>query len=582
MYLNFFNLTAKPFQITTDPHFLWLGEKHREALATLRYGILDNRGFLLLTGEVGTGKTILVNRLVSSLNSDTIVTNLPDPDLDSMDFYRLLAEGLKMDAPFAGKGEFLIHFRKFLHQSHRDHKQVLLIIDECQRLSHRLLEDIRVLSNIELQDRKLINIFFVGQPEFNNILMTTENRALSQRITVRYNIAALSQQETSAYVDHRLRVAGSNKSIFKITALNEIFYFSGGIPRLINIVCDHALLTAFSNNLKQVDANIVRECAEELRIPTEQVQSDTATLKTRIDALPDEDLVKKSSNAESENDDKQTSTNASQNREPSSGPQMPVVWKLSYLVVILLLLAILAVVIRQYGGGYNRPSDSSGATVPYQNTTADKAEAGRSYHVTPNQPAQRVIPLTAEKPTSQDNAANAKKAEIKIQESHREPEASATRNSKPVDSGQVQASASQSESWSDIQAVRPEAGELGPLPLMKDKLVIPFKINSNEIGQEAYSTLNRIALFLSTHPQQQIIVRGYTDSSGPASYNETVSDFRANAVKSYLIGNGVREENITTYAMGAFNPIASNDVLAGRRKNRRVEIEFVENQVFNN
>jgi general secretion pathway protein A len=217
MYLDYYQLRAKPFQITADPKFLWLGDKHKEALATLRYGIVDNRGFLLLTGEVGTGKTLLINRLCSLLDIDTVVATLPDPDLNSMDFYNLLADGLQMKRTFDSKGAFLIHLRDFLHQSHADQKQVLLIIDESQRLNHKLMEDIRVLSNIELQDRKLINIFFVGQQEFNSILMTPPNRALSQRITVRYHIEPLNQEETGQYVDApvegcRQRQAGVQKS----------------------------------------------------------------------------------------------------------------------------------------------------------------------------------------------------------------------------------------------------------------------------------------------------------------------------------------------------------------------------------
>ena len=137
MYLEHYKIKAKPFQITADPKFLWLGEKHKEALATLRYGIIDNRGFLLLTGEVGTGKTLLINRLTSMLDIDTAVATLPDPDLTSMDFYNILADGLKMDRTFESKGAFLIHLRNFLHQSYKENKQVLLIIDESQRLNHR-------------------------------------------------------------------------------------------------------------------------------------------------------------------------------------------------------------------------------------------------------------------------------------------------------------------------------------------------------------------------------------------------------------------------------------------------------------
>ncbi|RPI70495.1 MAG: DUF2075 domain-containing protein, partial [Desulfobacteraceae bacterium] len=263
MYLDYYKLKTKPFQITVDPKFLWLGEKHKEALATLRYGIVDNRGFLLLTGEVGTGKTILINRLVSTLNIDTVVATLPDPDLESMDFYNLMADGLKFNRTFDSKAAFLIALRDFLYQSYANQKNVLLVIDESQRLNHQLMEDIRVLSNIELQDRKLINIFFVGQQEFNGILNTPQNRALAQRITVRYHIEALDIKETSQYIAHRLKVAGSSEMLFDGGAVSEIFKFSGGIPRLINIICDHALLTGFARGIKKIGVNTVLECAQE-------------------------------------------------------------------------------------------------------------------------------------------------------------------------------------------------------------------------------------------------------------------------------------------------------------------------------
>ena len=146
MYLDYFELNAKPFQITTDPKFLWLGEKHKEALATLRYGIEDNRGFLLLTGEVGTGKTILINRLISLLNIDTVVATLSDPDLESMDFYNMLAHGLKMKRSFASKAAFLIHLRDFLYQSYEEHKQVV------ERLSAELQKDGKTLLSFQKGD----------------------------------------------------------------------------------------------------------------------------------------------------------------------------------------------------------------------------------------------------------------------------------------------------------------------------------------------------------------------------------------------------------------------------------------------
>ena len=184
MYENHYNLKAMPFQITTDPRFLWLGEKHSEALATLKYGILENKGFLLLTGDVGTGKTALINRLVKMIDVAAIVAKVPDPGLSSLDFFNFLSVELKMNKTFDSKGAFLIHLKHFLLKAYSAHKKVVLIIDEAQRLNPELLEQIRLLSNIELQNRKLINIFFVGQTEFSKMLMEDRNRAVRQRITV--------------------------------------------------------------------------------------------------------------------------------------------------------------------------------------------------------------------------------------------------------------------------------------------------------------------------------------------------------------------------------------------------------------
>jgi general secretion pathway protein A len=267
MYLNFYRLNSKPFQITTDPRFLWLGEKHSEALATLKYGILEDKGFLLLTGDVGTGKTALIKLLVKSIDISAIVATIPDPGLDATDFFNILAEEFKMDRRFSSKGDFLIYFKKFLLTAHTSDKKVLLIIDEAQRLHHDLLEQIRLLSNIELENRKLINIFFVGQTEFNRTLLEERNKAVRQRITVHYHIEPLAEPETQQYIHHRLNVAGCKSEIFTLDAMRRIHVFSAGYPRLINIICDHALLTGYAGGTKAIDVNLIRDCEKELRLP---------------------------------------------------------------------------------------------------------------------------------------------------------------------------------------------------------------------------------------------------------------------------------------------------------------------------
>lgn len=264
MYESFYHLTHNPFQISTDPKFLWLGEKHKEALATMNYGVLSNKSFLLLTGDVGTGKTTLINAMLKGQGADVIRAIVQDPGLPVLDFFNFLALEYGLEQTFASKGPFLIAFRKFLSESYYRGKRVLLIIDESQRLKQDILEEIRLLSNIEIEGNKLINIFFVGQNEFNEILLKEENKAIKQRITVCYNIPPLSSKEIAKYIEYRLAVAGANKRIFEKDAIEEIYSFSKGYPRLINIICDRALLTGFVNGAQLINRKIIRECAEEL------------------------------------------------------------------------------------------------------------------------------------------------------------------------------------------------------------------------------------------------------------------------------------------------------------------------------
>ena len=269
MYLNHYGLKEKPFEMSPGPRFLWLGEKHLEALATLQYGISENKGFLLLTGDVGLGKTALIHRLIKEIDGSKVVAYVPNPGMESLDFFNILSIELGMDQKFASKGAFLIELKKFLYKNQSENKKVLLVIDEAQRLYHKLLEEIRLLSNIEMESQKLINIFFVGQTEFNHILLEPRNRALRQRIAIRYQVEPLNQQETSHYIVHRLKVAGATHKIFKFNAFHEIFRFSRGCPRLINIICDHALLTGYAAGLKTIDSNVIRECEPELKLPEE-------------------------------------------------------------------------------------------------------------------------------------------------------------------------------------------------------------------------------------------------------------------------------------------------------------------------
>jgi general secretion pathway protein A len=282
MYLSYYHLHHMPFQISPDPRFFWLGEKHKEALAVLKYGVLNNQGFLLLTGDVGTGKTTLINTLLNSLDSETVVINVSDPRLDKLDFFKLVSHSLGLDTKLRTKFDFITTFGDFLCRAHDSGKRVLLIIDEAHKLSLDSLEEIRLLSNIERQDTKLLNVFFIGQNEFNDTITRPECRALRQRVTIVHHIEPLNGNETEQYVKYRLRVAGTQEVIFTDRALKEVYRFSRGYPRLINIVCDRALLAGYSDDLQTIPPKVIRECVKNLRLPGEVEETTSKAMTKRL------------------------------------------------------------------------------------------------------------------------------------------------------------------------------------------------------------------------------------------------------------------------------------------------------------
>ncbi len=268
MYTSFYGMTEKPFQISTDPRFLWMGEKHREALANLKYGLMDRNGFVVLTGDAGTGKTTLVNALLEALGENVCVAKINHPSLETNDFLSLIARLLDPGFESTNKRDLLLFFNAFLQQSNADGKVALLIIDEAHRLPMELLEEIRLLSNIEHRGQNLLSIFFVGQDEIKPMLRKPECRALRQRITSYYDIDSLLAEETQLYVEHRLKVSGVRQQVFTVNALRQIYALSHGNPRVINNICDRALLTGYVREQRTIDADIIIECGEELQLDT--------------------------------------------------------------------------------------------------------------------------------------------------------------------------------------------------------------------------------------------------------------------------------------------------------------------------
>lgn len=267
MYASFFGLNEKPFSITPDPRYLFLSERHAEALAHLVYGINEAGGFIQLTGEVGTGKTTVVRSLLTQAPKHAEIALILNPRMTPAEFLLAICEELGIAVP-AGSAQSLKDLVDLLSthllRAHAAGKRIVLVVDEAQNLAPEVLEQVRLLTNLETETQKLLQIILIGQPELRELLGRVELRQLAQRITGRYHLAPLSSDETAAYVRHRLRVAGSTREIFNNGALREIQRLSGGVPRLINIVSDRALLGAFTEDRHVVGASVVRRAAGEV------------------------------------------------------------------------------------------------------------------------------------------------------------------------------------------------------------------------------------------------------------------------------------------------------------------------------
>ena len=250
MYHEHYGLVRSPFEMTPDPAFLFLGEAHREGLATLGYGVEARKGFVLLTGEVGTGKTTLLHALLAQLDRETLAAFIFNPRLEPLDFFRMLFDEYGIETPCHTKAEYLLALNRFLIERLEKNQTTLLIVDEAQNLSADMLEEIRLLSNLETPRSKLIQIMLVGQPELWEMLSRPELRQLRQRIVLRYELRPFERRRRpGATWRSGCGLAGyTGKGLFKSAALGAVHQLSGGVPRVINILCDGALLLGFARD----------------------------------------------------------------------------------------------------------------------------------------------------------------------------------------------------------------------------------------------------------------------------------------------------------------------------------------------
>lgn len=615
MYTAFYKLNAKPFQISSDPAFIWLGEKHKEALATLKYSVIDNKGLMLLTGDVGTGKTTLINTLLESLGNDVHFASVPDPRLNLIDFLNYIAQAFHIDGGFNSKGAFLLHFGWFLESVYKQKKKVLLIIDEAQLLTQDLLEEIRLLSNINRDGNHLLNIFFVGQNEFNEILHRPENRAVTQRITLNYQIDPLSMEETELYIRHRLKVAGASRPLFSTTAIEDISIYSEGIPRRINVICDHCLLTGYIEEKSVISSKIVSECIKDITIP-------------RYTKRP-----------QKEGKDGQQYTRIGKIRSsPLKGRRMALV--LIPAVALFLMTAVLVSpslnVSEKLVSTYQSVAKSlwgkfSSTQVEQQQEGEGKlsmqtepllTDSAETKEITERVSIEKIAPQTdlqagisnEEKNAPEHSVGeNSVQRTVLIEADNAElVDLPAGLTSIEIDANIYEASAAvektekrrtgenvQIGTASDILELPGTASPLsvpeGPalsqeqrsseqpgtmaegsvLGVEKESVIIRFPRNSNDFSTSNLDQLIRLGLSIRDRNTISLKILGYTDSSGSEEYNNRLSLIRATMVKSYLLGLGIHPHRMEVYGLGSKNPIADNATEKGKQQNRRVEVEVI-------
>jgi len=264
MYTKHFGFSAAPFSISPDPHYLYMSEQHREALAHLSYVLQSDGGIVLLTGEVGTGKTTVCRCFLEQLPENCELAYIVHPKLTVAELLATICDEFGIAYEHHGMKHLIDHLHQYLLQAHSHHRRTVLLIDEAQNLSPDVLEQLRLLTNLETNQKKLLQIILLGQPELQEMLGQKVLRQLSQRIVARYHLQALNKEEVTAYIKHRLHISGVSHSIFSTSSIKRAYQHSQGIPRLINLFCDRALLGAYSQHHLQVSTQIMQKAIQEV------------------------------------------------------------------------------------------------------------------------------------------------------------------------------------------------------------------------------------------------------------------------------------------------------------------------------
>jgi type II secretory pathway predicted ATPase ExeA/outer membrane protein OmpA-like peptidoglycan-associated protein len=619
MYLDYYALKEQPFSISPDPKFIWFSQKHAKAFSKMEYGVTEDKGLLILTGEVGTGKTLLIKYLEKNISIPTIMVTVPDPDMNILEFYNYLAEEIQIKAKIKNRKDFLIHFKEFLYNAYGEQNKVLLILDEAQRINFRLLEQIRLLLNFEISKQKLLNIFLIGQNEFDEMLKDDRCKAVNQRIIFKYRLDPFNAEETSLYIAHRLKVAGTEKHIFRPDAIGEIFSFSAGCPRSINILCDNALFYGWRSGLRFIGADTIKERAEVLKMEKQPLQdeknepvvkisisgaeesirhkhriekiigNELKTGKTASDQPTVEDRNKKDisllSKDQTANEHIAEETKAlvlrdiKENKTPRRAFKT---FKYVALLVFVLFFGYITFYLINSGNKNNlkyaieeiapqpsfRTTENESRSVENEqdikvetskNTFTVQSAAGQ---VKKNEPES----MTAELLDRSSSEVIQKKTDKNIQQGKH----ASVSNSGRSGVKEVPTELSYRQKYERSRL----ADALNQQIIEKGKILIQFANNSYELSESSFEILDKILNFAFLDPNIKINVEGFTDSFGNYWYNKKLSQSRADAVKNYFVEQGLNPSRIKSRGRGSDLPIGDNLSFEGRRRNRRVEIRF--------
>ena len=606
MYKSFYSLNKKPFQISTDPSFIWLGENHKEALARLKYGILDNKEFLLLTGDVGTGKTTLINSLTSNLTDKVIYASVLDPSLEKLDFLNHIAELVDINQEFTSKGKFVSAFSRFLREAYDQNKSVLLIIDEAQLLTQEILEEVRLLSNINIDNSTILSIFFVGQNEFNEVISRPENRAVCNRLTLNYNLSSLDQEQTREYISHRLKVAGTTREIFAPSAIRAIYDYSDGVPRRINVVCDHCLITGYVAGKKVIDDKDVLDCTSDLYIPS---YANSVSYQNREELLasdlyiPPKELFKSEyqdgpgnqylTEQYTQNDDSVEIEKISDQAQRFT-KRVWFIWTSVIFFCVIGFIFLYQLLPDSISETFNT-SMSQQSSFTTENKLivpklAEKPAIPRTIYTEKLPSANAEIELSSKISTETEDVISTtsieESAESNIPQETLEAKETISLISHNEDSGYYSDEFEENRRTISV----PDSIKLSKKfqhydsPIEQDEyilhqpdqlLIFRFNLNSLLFKSLDYELIENYVDYLKGSPVSEAIIAGHTDSSGSFGYNNLISKYRAEIVKSYFTGRGVPDSQLKVIGFGPRKPLAENDTKEGRELNRRVEVSIL-------